>query len=481
MIYYIEDCEGNVGHPTKKHDMIRRWLKSKKAKIKKRSKDWMLIKIHKKIDPEKTIPAQFRVGLDPGYENVGFAVFKLTETKVEKILEGEAKLRTSEVTENMTERKMHRNTRRGYRRENVLRKFDSCKFRHPIWKNRKKHKFQPTHIHLIQSHVNILKKIFQLVPFDESHVVVEYAKFDSQKINNPNIKNYQYQKGPQYGFENVKNYVRARDNYTCQICKKKDEVIHVHHIQQRSQHGTDTPDNLVTLCKPCHDKVHKGHVKCPRPKSNTFVASGVLNSIMNELYEIISSEVSTSKTYGYVTDTHRKSLGLEKTHYGDASIIAFCDEDSVLKANEEYIDNTSHMFLQQFRRHNRSFTMRVEDRKYKINGSTVAWNRNRREGQDKNKDSLTEFQQEYGYHKTSVSPGVVRSRRSNKDMLFRPGDTIKIAPTRKNEIFISYVDICKGWASTHGAVIGVHSTKEIPMRYVYKKLKNSGLVIDNIF
>jgi len=333
----------------------------------------------------------------------------------------------------------------------------------------------------MQSHVNILKKIFQLVPLDESHVVVEYAKFDSQKINDPNIKKYQYQKGPQYGYENVKNYVRARDNYTCQVCKKKSTNLHVHHILQRSQHGTDTPDNLITLCKPCHDKVHKGQVKCQKPKSNTFIASGVLNSIMKELYQIISSEVSTSKTYGYVTDTYRKHLGLEKTHYGDASIIAFCDEDSPLEITGEYIDNTSHMFLQQFRRHNRTFVHRVEDRKYKVNGCVIAWNRNRREGQDKNKDSLTEFQQEYRYHKIRVSPGGVKSRRKNKDMLFRPGDTIKVSPSRKDEIFMSYIDICKGWASTHSAVIGVHSSKEIPKRYIRKKLNNSGLVIDNRF
>jgi len=202
---------------------------------------------------------------------------------------------------------------------------------------------------------------------------------------------------------------------------------------------------------------------------------------MKELYQIISSEVSASKTYGYVTDTHRKSLGLEKTHCGDASIIAFCDEDSVLESSEELIDNTSHLFFQQFRRHNRTFTNQVEDRKYKVNGKTVAWNRNRREGQDKNKPSLTELQQEYGYHKFHVSPGVIRFRRKNKDMLFRPGDTIKIAPINKDETFMSYIDICRGWASTQNKVIGVNSVTTIPTKYVKKKFNNSGLVIDNRF
>ena len=55
MLYFIIDADGNVGHPTKKADMIRRWLKTGRAKIKDRGADWMILKITKKIDREKTI------------------------------------------------------------------------------------------------------------------------------------------------------------------------------------------------------------------------------------------------------------------------------------------------------------------------------------------------------------------------------------------------------------------------------------------
>jgi len=480
MIYYIEDSERNVGHPTRKADMIRRWLKSGRAKIKKRSKDWILIKINKKIDPEKTVPTQFRIGIDPGYENIGFAVFKLTEKTNEKVLEGEAKLRTSDVTENLTERKMYRQTRRHNRRKNVIRKFGSCKFRKPVWKNRRKHMFQPTHNHLMQSHLNVLNKIFQLVPVDQSHIVIEYVKFDSHKLTNSSVKGAKYQKGPQYGYENVKNYVRARDNYKCQICKKTGK-IEVHHIVFRSNHGTDVPSNLICLCPDCHDKVQNNRLKCPKLSSKAFIPSGVLNSVMKELYAIISSSISTSKTYGYITDAYRKANQIEKTHYGDANIIAFCDEDNVLESNTILKDISGHIFLKQFRRHNRSWVKRSEDRKYYDGKTCVAWNRRTREGQDSKKPSLTEFKQEYGYHKLQVKPGVIRYRRPNPDMLFRPGDTLKITPASKKEKFKTYFDLCKGWASTQGAVIGLNSIKNIPKKYVSRHLNNSGLVIDNTF
>jgi len=181
MLYFIEDVDGKIGHPTKKADMIRRWLKSGKAKFKKRSKDWILVKIVKKIDPSKTIQCQFQIGVDPGYLNIGFTIYKVTTNSIEKILVGEVELRTNQVTENLTERKMYRQNRRHNRRKKVKRKYGSCKFRKPIWKNRKKHPWQPTHIHLIQSHINLLKKLFQLVPQDASQIVFEYAKFDTHK------------------------------------------------------------------------------------------------------------------------------------------------------------------------------------------------------------------------------------------------------------------------------------------------------------
>ncbi len=59
----------------------------------------------------------------------------------------------------------------------------------------------------------------------------------------------QYEKGVQYGFENVKAYVLARDNHCCQSKKKGcNQPLETHHIQFRSQGGSDVPANLVTLC-----------------------------------------------------------------------------------------------------------------------------------------------------------------------------------------------------------------------------------------
>lgn len=50
--------------------------------------------------------------------------------------------------------------------------------------------------------------------------------------------------------------ILRRDNLTCQICghKKQRKNLEVHHIIPRAKGGTDSIENLVTLCKHCHDR-----------------------------------------------------------------------------------------------------------------------------------------------------------------------------------------------------------------------------------
>jgi len=63
----------------------------------------------------------------------------------------------------------------------------------------------------------------------------------------------------------TKSKVKQRDNYRCQICgdyhgKRYNTgvtvEVHAHHIIPKSEGGTNTPDNLTTLCDFCHDVVH---------------------------------------------------------------------------------------------------------------------------------------------------------------------------------------------------------------------------------
>lgn len=66
-------------------------------------------------------------------------------------------------------------------------------------------------------------------------------------------------------WQEKKNKILTRDNYTCAICGKHGDehtLMHVHHLTYKNcKNGRawDCPDeDLVTLCEDCHAKVHSG-------------------------------------------------------------------------------------------------------------------------------------------------------------------------------------------------------------------------------
>lgn len=56
----------------------------------------------------------------------------------------------------------------------------------------------------------------------------------------------------------LKQYVYKRDNGLCQYCGKPTpyEDSHCHHALELSEHGTNHPSNLKTLCRECHKNRH---------------------------------------------------------------------------------------------------------------------------------------------------------------------------------------------------------------------------------
>jgi len=54
----------------------------------------------------------------------------------------------------------------------------------------------------------------------------------------------------------LRDSIRARDGYICQVCneKQKRKTFHVHHIDYDKENNNES--NLITLCKSCHMKTN---------------------------------------------------------------------------------------------------------------------------------------------------------------------------------------------------------------------------------
>ena len=457
-MYFVIDGRNNIQHPTRRSSMIHHWIKTGKARFIGKN----LVQVFKQFNKAKTISYKFVVGLDPGYKNIGYSIFKIYKNKLQNLLNGEVTTRTSEVTKLLQEKKMYRQNRRRNHRKNILRKFGRAKFEAPRWRNRGKKSWAPTHIHLIQSHLNVLEFIFKRINLSESEIASEYFKFDSQKALDSTIYSWKYQKGPQFGFENIKAFVRARDKYTCQICSEKLCKLRVHHIQERTNGGSDRPENLITLCESCHGLVHSNQASCPRISTVTPMRdSGVLNSCMKHLTQIISPTYTIT---GADTSALRNYYSIEKSHINDAKMVALAKLD--LESFECH-NLAEDINMKQYRRHTRNWVKRYEDRKYYIDNICVAWNRKARSTQNKDKPSLLEFKQEYPDERVTVKAGKVIYFRANNLAKFRPGDVFKHQDS-------AYV--IQQWASTQGNV-----TSSDGLKFKTKdcnKIKNvSGLTI----
>ncbi len=78
-------------------------------------------------------------------------------------------------------------------------------------------------------------------------------------------KNYnKYERDPESNKRYGRAWKRIRDRYIkahplCEECEKQDRFIpakEVHHILPVNQGGTHERENLMSLCRSCHNKIH---------------------------------------------------------------------------------------------------------------------------------------------------------------------------------------------------------------------------------
>lgn len=257
-------------------------------------------------------------GMDTGSKTIGCAA--TANNKV--VYQAEIQIR-QDVSKKMQQRAMYRRNRRGrktrYRKARFLNRASS----------RREGRLPPSIKSKVESHLREKKFVESILPV--SKWIVETAQFDIHKITNPEVEGEGYQEGLQKGYYNTKAYVLSRDNYACQKCKKKSIKLEVHHIVFRSNGGTDSPENLITLCEKCHKNLHNGKFEIKGSESKTKHATET---------SIAKSQIKKhwvfTETFGYETKFKREQiLNLEKTHVNDA--IAICCEDKKPKINNTVI------------------------------------------------------------------------------------------------------------------------------------------------
>jgi 5-methylcytosine-specific restriction endonuclease McrA len=259
---------------------------------------------------------EVKLKIDAGAGTIGVAAVTGKKT----LYAAEVKLR-SDISDKMTQRASYRRTRRGRK----------TRYRAPRFNNRTRKEgwLTPTLRSKLQAHEREISFVKSILPV--SKTTIETASFDIHRITNPAVVNYQ--NGRMKGFYNAKAFVLERDSHLCQKCKgaSKDRKLHVHHIVFRGHCGTDSPDNLVTMCEKCHNGLHKHKdaekISLTLQKKRQMKTTGATQ--VSTICAYLKTKLEFEEAFGYETKFNRERMGYAKDHYLDAICVGVGDEEVI--------------------------------------------------------------------------------------------------------------------------------------------------------
>ncbi len=447
---YVLDINGRPIMPTFRYKHVRQLRKQGRAKV--TSYDPFTIQMLYDVGTETQ---SLSLGIDTGTSHIGASVVK---TNGKELFSAIFNTNTLDVKGKMESRASHRHTRKRFKRDKKKRRAKAngtafegvrnftvygaetetiCKdIKSNLCRLNKKvdeGKLSNTAAHCLDNHKNTVNKLFKILPI--TTVNVEYALFDIHRLVNPNIKGKDYQKGELFNELNHKAYVLSRDNHTCILCnkRKKNERLEVHHVIYKSKGGADHFNNLVTLHKECHEKVHKNAnvekklfniIQKKKTLNDQVITrpSTILNSVMTRFVSFLEDkEIEVNLTFGFETKAKRYLFDIEKTHNNDAYLVAL-GEKTPSKERASVFEYT------QFPRNNRVYIYATKQRRYSeiVNGKTkvVCYNKNKAMAQSS--DSLAEYRKEKGKRavsKLKVTKGM-RTFVDQSNYQFFKGDLV---------------------------------------------------------
>lgn len=420
MVLFTADKYGRPGHPTRRFDMIRKLRKQGRVKIiggSASGKPPTAVFLDREFDYSETANRKLIMALDPGYHYIGFAVCEIKDGKVIVYGRGVLQTRIPEIKKLMTERRAHRRNRRYYSRHKkrrlsaregrVLTKFKAPRI------VRAKDRTNATLKHGIETHLNLYKKLLKFFPFPAEQIVfvMEDNVFDVRTMTWGKTYGAGYQKSP-----------RTPVAKKCILCGTT-ENLKKYHLIQRKNCGTDVQENIVYLCKSCHEDVHTSRVYIPIAGVKQWRALGTMNAIIGKLRKITLLNFVPASDAAQM----RKKLEFKKSHANDAiaTAAAFC--------NCAEIDTTRgiNLILVKFRRHNRARIHAVRDRLYKVEGKIIAKNREKRTDQKKPSFADISPLSSEVQKKLKVYPGTKILNPLRKEMPTISGDIWTHIPTGK--------------------------------------------------
>ena len=175
--------------------------------------------------------------VDPGAETTGIALLMRRRGQLEVIWAANLKHRGTFIKNRLDKR-------RGVRRSRRSRK---TRYRKPRFNNRKGRPcgwLPPSLQSRVLNVYHWCQKLIKKAPI--SQIEVEVARFDTQKMMNPEIQDVMYQQGTLFGYQ-VREYLLSKWGRKCAYCDKSNIPLQIEHIRPKSKQGSNRISNLTQI------------------------------------------------------------------------------------------------------------------------------------------------------------------------------------------------------------------------------------------
>ena len=307
---------------------VRRWLESGRAH-QVRIKGIFAVQLDDQ-DAATAITGDFAFNMDPG-KTSGIAITRESPDGQHRTIVGtyEHQHRNQEIHHKLDDRRRYRRNRRCHLRRRPARFNNRAN-------SRAKGRLPPSIKTLADDTEAIIQTMLRLYPIN--HLRVEYLRFDTQMMQNPDIKGTEYQQGTLQGWQ-LRHYIFARDNWQCQYCDQpstKNHPITLDHVIPESKGGPTVVGNLVTACQKCNTKKSNrslagflaedperlAKIQQQVEQVVPLTAAGHLNSVMPAMLKVLENTgLPVTISDGATTAYTRHHLGIPKSHVNDAACL----------------------------------------------------------------------------------------------------------------------------------------------------------------
>ncbi|NEQ63032.1 MAG: HNH endonuclease [Moorea sp. SIO4A1] len=294
-------------------------LSTGKAKVYRRYP--FTIILTEEIQEPITHGSQFKI--DPGAKTSGLAIVQGNRI----VWGGELTHRGFQIRDALTSRRQLRCARRNRK----------TRYRKPRFLNRSRPEgwLAPSLMSRVQNILTWVKKLTRLCPI--AGISQELVRFDTQKLQNPEISGIEYQQGTLYGYE-LREYLLEKWNRKCAYCGTTGTQLEIEHIKPLSKGGSNRVSNLAIACHSCNqsksaqeieqflsgkpDVLKRVLSQAKRPLTDAAAVNTTRWKLYHELKSIgLPVEVGS----GGLTKFNRCRQNLPKTHWLDAANVGKVD------------------------------------------------------------------------------------------------------------------------------------------------------------